>query len=392
MRYIKANREKWTGMLVWLFVPLEVIPFFFENDSTVGKALLLVKLFIVALVYVLHIDVIRIEQHLILMIAVVSMTITVFLHGGVGIVALVLILLMGLVAFPVVKLKEKQIQILFTALSIGALATAGVCAAGNIFNGYTAFDINGRIHPNAFGLLFLSSYLYLRIALHYVTNNKHFNVWLFVITMLYGGLILLTGCRSAIISFVVYVTLTFVLRVWPNRRLWSITYYSLIAFSAMIWFLSLIPMVTNSLATESVNTLTFLGKPVFSGRERVWKSALSYIGASPVFGSGNQYVLTIPSIGAEFTSAHNVFLGLLLCVGALPAMSYLALLLRPNQMFSSLREQTPMPYLVPVSFAAALVVATFECSLTDAQYNFLFLLILLDSGRNHVKIMSENIN
>lgn len=126
---------------------------------------------------------------------------------------------------------------------------------------------------------------------------------LFIITLI--GIIL-CGARTVLFSYIISVFLFLIVSLWPNhsKRITALVFAMLMVGSIVI-----IPVVAN-LPSLIGNDAAFLGKSVFTGRERIWMNYLNHYANDPMSiftGVGKPQDL----FWHQHINQHNSFLGVL---------------------------------------------------------------------------------
>ena len=381
---LRKGRDKLTKPLLCLIVPLTVLPFFWEQDTISGKILLVTKFGLMALLWLLHAELISLPENIGLGLVACSMALTVKLRDGVGIALLFMILFFCLLTFPRIRLSAKFRRWLFFALGISVFGFAIYGIQKNINAGLTVFDMKGFLYPNTSGLLFVASYLFLQCFMS--TMKKTWIKWLTfgLFTLLFAGPIYQTGCRSAMMSMAVFLPLFIVLTTLNKEGLFRFCHVAILICTVLICGVFLYLSYGNPVTNQELTNASFLGKKFMTGRERVWQGALEYIGSNFVLGCGNQYNLSDAS-HIYFSSAHSVPIGIMLCMGTVPTLYYFFLQFRPGTLYSLKEKCTTWQRMPAICFMAAMAITAFECSLTDAQLNFLFLPLLLGCAPEQAK-------
>lgn len=378
---LRKGRDKFTKPLICLIVPLTVLPFFWEQDTIPGKILLVAKFGLMALLWLLHAELISLPENIGLGLVTCSMAVTVKLKGGAGIALLFMVLFLCLVVFPKIHLAYKFKHGLYVLMTIGTCGVAVYGIAMNISAGLDAFEAKTVWNPNNTGIALLAMYFFFQCILGDVHRSCTRWIGYGLTTILFTALIMRTGCRSALLSFLLFQFCFFISYIWKNEKLYSFFHIVVILGSILVFGVVLYLRYGNELIADELLNTPILGKRFFSGREWVWKSAVDYIKDSPFLGNGNQYQLT----WVHYSSAHNVPVGIMLCMGILPTLYYFFLQLRPSILFSLQEKCTTWQRIPAICFMAAMVITAFECSLTDAQLNFLFLPLLLGCAPEPVK-------
>lgn len=365
---IHKIRDKYTYCLLLLFVPLEVLPFLCEPDSTMGKALLLIKAALFGLLYILYADKQKWYIHVMLLITCVSMGVSVLNHGGAGIALLILTMFFALIAFPKIDVEKSRLQKVYLLLGIGAAIIILLCMISNYSKGLPAFSWRGKYNTNTIGILLLAAFFFFESTLHAdesLLRITYVDLLLLICTLF---LIYRSGCRSVLLSLCVFVICYLAMK---QKKYTQCLYLLLVLCSILICFVAYVIQKNSNISNQLVGIEIF-GKEILSGRERVWSQIFDGFIESPVFGKGIEYITE--TTGLE--SAHSVFMGVLLFGGMIPTIMYLLLLLSKQSVLSIDRVNVHNIQTQKIAFMACIVVAAFECIFTDNRLNTLFMGLL----------------
>ena len=183
--------------------------------------------------------------------------------------------------------------------------------------------------------------------------------------------------RSALVSEFFLVVIVFIEKVNYKKMLF------LLVLSGF-----LIPVLYISLH-ETLGGLDFLGKSLYTGREAVWLHSWEFIKEAPILGSGTSERIVV-QIGEITDSTHNIYLAFWKAIGIAPMLMFLWCLLNGENTNTTLLfvwcllngrhvdEMTPHNVLSKKAFLACMVVSLVETLLNDPNYNFLFMLLLMN--------------
>lgn len=398
LKKMAAKRDSITWFLLLSFVPLEMFPFFCESDSIYGKILLVLKFSIILAIYGLHARVIDLKYHIMLILTAVSLSVSSIINGGLGVSLLILTMLMAMVAFPVVNLPISREKQFWGLMSAGLLCVFLYASFRDIQNGLPLFGKGqGTFNGNTYGLILIGMLFYFVSFLGAISlPEKKRHLLVAICTVVALGMLLWDKCRTSLLSICVFLVCYLIYAVGKQKtRLW---FYIVVVGSSILCFvvllcLDILPGKTGFI--DDVISGRVLGKKILSGRERLWKVALYGFADKPLWGNGSTYLLKI----GHLTSAHNVLLGIMICSGIIPTLTYLWLLLHRNMMFEANQTGGSRQCIRnnSICFIACVAVTAFECAFTDNQLNLLFLPLLLNpqniSGfnENNVNIYTEQL-
>ena len=174
-----------------------------------------------------------------------------------------------------IKLKEKNLKLIcniYGVLGVGLLY---------IFN-YTPF-LSGW-NENTISMIALYSYLFYLIP-HYGKRNFFRKSYVLIISVIYFVILVETDSRAAMLCSII----AFLLAIFNsknnivNRN--NITYFLLVPLIISI----VVIVVSNSSVLEALNTwsLNEFNKPIFNGRDELWKKGFEILKDNNLMGSGN---------------------------------------------------------------------------------------------------------
>ena len=228
---------------------------------------------------------------------------------------------------------------------------------------YDGFD---NINLNTYGILLLVLYFNVVSLIGLIVKKRLVRDIAFVVSTVAAlYYIWQSECRSAIISMVFLVGIMFIDRVNYKKVL-----FLLVLAGAIV------PILYIS-SYEVLGNIQFLGKSLYTGREVVWLHTWEIIKNAPILGSGTSESLVI-SIGEITDSAHNIYLAFWKTIGLAPTLLFVWCLLNGRHV----DDMTPHNVLSKKAFLACMVVSLVETLLNDANYNFLFMMLLMEVDEN----------
>lgn len=228
------------------------------------------------------------------------------------------------------------------------------------------YDGYDNINLNTYGILLLVLYFNVVSLIGLFVKKRWIRDAAFVIaTVVALYYIWQTECRSALISVFFLVVIIFIERVNYKKIL-----FLLVLAGAIV------PILYIS-SYEILGNFQFLGKSLYTGREVVWLHTWEIIKNSPILGSGTSESLVI-SIGEITDSAHNIYLAFWKTIGIAPTLLFVWCLLNGRHV----DDMTPHNILSKKAFLACMVVSLVETLLNDANYNFLFMMLLMEVDEN----------
>ncbi len=228
------------------------------------------------------------------------------------------------------------------------------------------YDGYDNINLNTYGILLLVLYFNVVSLIGLLVKKRWIRDAAFVIaTVVALYYIWQSECRSALISVFFLVAIIFVERVNYRKIL-----FLLVLAGAIV------PILYIS-AYEVLGDFQLLGKSLYTGREVVWLHTWEIIKDAPILGSGTSESLVI-SIGEITDSAHNIYLAFWKTIGIAPTLLFVWCLLNGRHV----DDMTPHNVLSKKAFLACMVVSLVETLLNDANYNFLFMMLLMEVDEN----------
>lgn len=292
-------------------------------------------------------------------------------NGSYGVVVTFLNLCLFLIVLNNVSFSLRQVQIarivaiVFLVLLISDFKFIWKYGELLIYDGYE------KINLNTYGILLLALYLNVVSLIDLSIKKKIIKYILLVIaTPVALYYISQSDCRSALVSVFFLVVIVFIEKVNYKKMLF------LLVLSGF-----LIPVLYISLH-ETLGGLDFLGKSLYTGREAVWLHSWEFIKEAPILGSGTSERIVV-QIGEITDSTHNIYLAFWKAIGIAPMLMFLWCLLNGE----NINTMTEKNVWSKKAFLACMVVSLVETLLNDPNYNFLFMLLLMnvDEEFNHKK-------
>lgn len=322
-----------------------------------------------------------------LMICVGSLVITCILHSGQGSALMAFNLLLFAVVFNNISVSQvlyRVIHILCAVLLTYYLLTIDMTTAYST----TVLDRFGnRLNTNVVALWALAALLHWVTFLYTQETKRWLKGLLFVILSVFAGYYIITcNSRTALIALIFF----WILCIFAHKPIRNHTYRSI---TIVILLLSLLfPIIYIGLIGHVTN-FQFLGKSFFSGRQNVWNDALEAIKKYPIFGSGNDIMMSNVQ-GTYTSSSHNMLLGMWKMFGIIPTFT-LAFFLVNNNNNSSLGERNRI---TQFAFLSSLICCFFESFYTYSHLYFFFALFLIsfirtsDGEKSDDIYMTNNVN
>ncbi|MBQ4104655.1 MAG: O-antigen ligase family protein [Clostridia bacterium] len=310
--------------------------------------------------------VVKRRDWLIFIIAIILLLMSLLKNRSFGVVITYLNMCMFLILLNNLSFTLRQVQIIrvLTIVLLGALiSTFRFRWKYGVLWVYDGYD---NINLNTYGILLLVLYFNVVSLIGLLVKKRWLRDVAFVVaTVVALYYIWQTECRSAIISILFLVGIMFIERVNYKKILFLLVLAG-----------ALVPIIYIS-SYEVLGDFQFLGKSLYTGREVVWLHTWEIIKNAPILGSGTSESLVI-SIGEITDSAHNIYLAFWKTVGLAPTLLFVWCLLNGRHV----DEMTPHNVLSKKAFLACMVVSLVETLLNDANYNFLFMMLLMEVDEN----------
>lgn len=310
--------------------------------------------------------VIKRQDWVIFIIAMLLLFLSLLKNGSFGVVITYLNMCMFLILLNNISFTLKQVQfmrILTIILLYLLISSFKIRWKYGIMWVYDGYD---NINLNTYGILLLVLYFNVVSLIGLFVKKKLVRDIVFVVaTVVALYYIWQTECRSALISVFFMVAIVFINRVSYRKIL-----FLLVLAGAIV------PILYIS-SYEILGNFQFLGKSLYTGREVVWLHTWEIIKNAPILGTGTSESLVI-SIGEITDSAHNIYLAFWKTIGLAPTLLFVWCLLNGRHV----DDMTPHNILSKKAFLACMVVSLVETLLNDANYNFLFMMLLMEVDEN----------
>lgn len=303
---------------------------------------------------------------LILMICVGSLIITCVLHSGLGSALMAFNLLIFAVVFNNISISQtlyRVIHILCAVLLTYYLLTIDMTTAYST----TVMDRFGnRLNANVVALWALAALLHWVSFLYTQETKRWLKGLLFVVLSVFAGYYIITcNSRTALVAVIFF----WILCIFVRKPIKNNAYRKI---SVILLLLSLLfPLIYIGLSGHVTN-FQFLGKSFFSGRQNVWGDALEAIKEYPIFGSGNDIMMTNVA-GTYTSSSHNMLLGMWKMFGIIPTFTT-AFFLVNNNNNASFGERNRI---AQFAFLSSLICCFFESFYTYSHLYLFFALFLI---------------
>lgn len=300
---------------------------------------------------------------IVLLCNLIMLIINISVNGSLGVVITFYNVCLSLLIFNNISFTEKQVKIirLFTIILLILLLAS--FSYEYQYGTLRAIDKGTTINTNTLGLLYLILFYNIFCFIYDSSLNKtKKNILLVFITAILSIFIWFSNCRSAITAEILFFVFLFVKK---------------FNFKKMILLFILVglifPIIYVQLYHAISEDIEILGKSLFSGREKVWVVVWNIIKQSPIFGNGTTSLIEWGN-GHITDSSHNTYLGFWKTLGIFPVISFIYFLLKGKNLSNIYTKNL----IYKKAFVACMFICIVETLFNDANYNFLFLLLLFN--------------
>lgn len=370
---ITLNKEKATFGLLCFLPFLAFLSLGFYSYPIISRALLLIEGAVFFLILLLNASLIgKWHRWAILGLNAVSVAITLILHSGIGVALAFFNLFVAILIFNNLALTVEKKRFLHFLTAVLLLFFYVLSNFGRLYGRITMRDFRGYfLNSNVVGMLLLALLFH---AFNYVNSleidQKKKNQWLITVTATLGYIIILSWCRSAIISLAAFLGLLALVRFYKK----PITYAHYKIVSLMILVASILFTIVYVYLSYHMSDLTILNKKLFTGREIVWQSAYGLISETPIFGHGTDVLLNTVG-GEKTTSAHNMLLSFWYTLGVIPMLSTALLFVNRSRKDVEYKRDR----ITQFALIASLFICFFESFYADPNLQIFFSLLLLSN-------------
>lgn len=270
-----------------------------------------------------------------------------------------------IMCFNNIALKRRHVSKIFMASSLLMLFFIATASRDGV---YYVFILGRKFNPNMVGILLFAA-LVLGVSginnLFATKNTKRIlSIVLFCIVVF---LQIQTAARTTLAAEIMYVLIVLVrnkFKIFKHEK----HFKALIVFGFLVCLL--IPVVYVALYNHMEGqSITILGKNLFTGRQDVWQDAFRMIGENPVFGVGNEEKFV-----GVYESAHNSMLAIWKTSGVILLILYVIafVIAKPK-----IAKQVDIDLFMRCAIIPVIFIAAFETILTDSNlYVFALLPIL----------------
>ena len=228
---------------------------------------------------------------------------------------------------------------------------------------YYYYIAGNRINQNTYGILALACALHWLCAFEQMRIKKGYRLLGQLCGLILGvSYIMESGCRSALLAYVVLLFLLLVIwKPFPTKWRWSL----LTLFAAGCFLFTIVYLYMS----EHMDDILLFQKTLFSGREIIWKEALALLRKHAVLGIGNTQLTD---------SMHNTMLQIWYSLGVIPFLTVTALL----GYGVSFPKHVRTARCAQLAFISCLMIAFFESFLADPYLYLFFASFLLTHVRS----------
>lgn len=224
----------------------------------------------------------------------------------------------------------------------------------------------GFSNPNQTGIILLSTVFILVLLYAHGINNRYLSVFVIIECVGLAVLLLLTHARTSIIACAFWLVIALQKKTSLYRRVFVPVSYTLMCLPLLFVFTYI------GLSKTLLSSSSFLGKPLFSGREEIYSNVLGQW-SNILFGNLKTF---------NFENLHNSHLTILVCLGIVGFLLY--------YIFTSLSlrkcmqaKKSNLAYLCGYAVLSFFLVGCFESAVltggTIYYFYFLTIIVLLHS-------------
>lgn len=363
MKLVRCNKKNITFFCLLIAL---ILPFFLRLTGVVtflSSALSIIVLSVLlTFVWLININKIMKVGYIILLLCNLAMlVINLRLNGSFGVVITFYYVSISLMIFNNISITLKQVG--FIRLVTATLLILLVLSFSYEwqYDLIWVYDRDVLINTNTYAILWLLIYFnlccYIELADLKISAKK---IIFFIITVISFLMIWIAKCRSALLAAIFFLVFYLYKKLHYKKTLLLLVLLGVIFPVAYIWIYN------------TFGNIEFLGKSLFSGRQHVWNEVWKTIEISPIIGTGTVY--KIEWLGHVTDSAHNTYLGFWKTVGLIPLISFVYFMFSgKNTKLNNSKND-----IAKKAFLACMIICVVETLLNDSNYNFLFLLLLLN--------------
>lgn len=301
-----------------------------------------------------------------------SVFLTVIVHRGEGLVIVFLNILLAVLLFCNLQISAKAYRRIHLLIAVVLSLYVATVDFDNRWFSYIYSVLGYYLNVNSLSVLILAAFYSWMCFLSTISCRKLL-LWIVRFGIFIGGsyLLYMCSCRTTITAMVVFALLSI-----AKKEPFSYKQFRRLIVTILILNVIIVPLYIS--IAEMNDDITILGKPFFSGRQYVWKSAWEHFRNSPLIGNGESVLFYGPNHTATL-SAHNTLLNILCTLGVFPAASFVALL---GRRLPSTRHYQ-YNRIAQFAFLSSLFLSFFESFYVDSHFFVFYLILLLPVESEH---------
>ena len=308
-----------------------------------------------------------INSVIILIINIISLVFSLFLHENFGVVTVHINMLLMLFLFNNMTFSKKQclwihaLQATFIFLWLQTLDTELMWKS-------FVFEPSGLyVNPCTVAIMTLSCFCHFFIVMDSIKTKHIFSkvavcIICLMITAGTFSFIADTVCRASLLAFCLLI----VLFIFKKKVARKYSFYIKCAVLATMVF----PVIYIALSFV-IENFEFFGKNFFTQRDNVWQAVYELIFASPLFGAGSENDIYL--MGKLMDDAHNLFLGIWKNIGLIPFVSMAVVFCQGK----NIKHVTDENQLSKIAFLSAFLISMVETLLNGSEYYIFYFTFLL---------------
>lgn len=362
--------------LIMLLPVTSFVTMLFYQNTNIDKVVLMINFLIMLLIVIIRFQYFQRAVPMFIMLNVFSLMGTMILHSGIGAVLNLSCVLMAILVFNNISVNKKVLIRLHFLMTIGLFFYTFTVDKTYAYAGDIYDIVGNRININTWGMLCVAALLHMEIFFSLVREKKKKLLFIeMVFILILGYNIYLSESRASLLVVAVF----FMGKLFLTQGL-SDSVYRKMAVIILISSL-LFPIIYVGLYHVLEDNVMILGKGLFTGRQIIWNSAFQQIREFPIWGSGNDFLLS--TVHDSFTqSTHNMLIGVLKMFGIIPTITLIFFMVNKMSDVGMVRRNK----ITQIAFLASLIYAFFESYMMDSHIYMFFMLFLL----SNVKLEEEN--
>ena len=364
-RIVLTNQKVYAIVLVILILLQAYSIFNISNTAIEQRVIILTAIGSLIMLFVNYKVIGSTWNFLILLMCVGALIITCLLHSGLGSALMAFNLLVFATVFNNIGISQTLYRVIHILCAIFLTYYLLIIDMSTAYSTTVLDKFGNRLNTNVVALWALAALLHWVSFLYTQETKRWLKGVIFVLLSVFAGYyIIKCNSRTALIALTFFWTLC----IFVHKPIRNSTYRKITV--ALLLISLLFPIIYIGLIGHITN-FRFLGKSFFSGRQNVWNDALEAIKKYPLFGSGNDIMMSNVQ-GTYTSSSHNMLLGMWKMFGIIPTFTVAFSLVNNNNTFLGERNRISQ-----FAFLASLLCCFFESFYTYSHLYFFFSLFLI---------------